>query len=150
MKHVRHWTAGNRIAVARRALLDTGFIVALVNASDPDHERCSMAWRDLRAQLISVDGVLVEAAHMLRRVQGGAASIVGLVFGAGTELVPITEQRAARAVALMKKYADVPMDLVDAMLVVIAEERKVRDVLTLDRRGFMSYRAGRDRFHLIP
>ena len=141
---------GTRTDVARRALLDTGFVVALVNKADPDHERCTEVWRELRVQLLSVDGVLVEAAHLLRRSPGGAAGIIGLVFSAGTELIASTEQRANRAVALMKKYADVPMDFVDALLVVIAEERKVRDVLTLDRRGFTIYRVGREKFRLMP
>jgi predicted nucleic acid-binding protein len=136
--------------VARRALLDTGFVVALVNQADPDHERCVEVWRGLRTQLLSVDGVLVEAAHLLRRSPGGPAGVVGLVFGAGTELLATTEQRASRAVALMRKYADVPMDFVDALLVIAAEEHKIRDVLTLDRRGFLTYRVGRERFRLLP
>jgi uncharacterized protein len=136
--------------VARRALLDTGVVVALVNEADPDHEACVEVWRELRAQLLSVDGVLVEAAHLLRKTPAGAAGVVGLVFGAGTELIATSEQRANRAVALMKKYADVPMDFVDALLVVVAEERNVRDVLTLDRRGFQTYRVGRERFRVVP
>ena len=141
---------GGPTAVARRALLDTGFVVALVNASDPDHERCLDVWRELHVQLVSVEGVLVEAAHMLRRTAGGIDAIVGIVFGAGTELVPTSDERAARAVALMAKYADVPMDFVDALLVVIAEERAIQDVLTLDRRGFDVYRIGRKRFRRLP
>lgn len=136
--------------MTRRVLLDTGFVVALVNATDPDHEACVAVWRELRAQLLSVDGVLVEAAHMLRKVRGGVEGVVGVVFGAGTEIVATTEARAERAVALMKKYADVPMDLVDALLVVVAEERKVREVLTLDHRGFKTYRVGRERFQIVP
>lgn len=148
--HAPHCERGSRIVVAKRALLDTGFIVALVNEADPDHVACVEVWRELRRQLLSVDGVLVEAAHLLRKTQGGAAGIVGLVFGAGTELVATSEESANRAVALMKKYADVPMDLVDALLVVVAEERGVRDVLTLDRRGFCTYRVGRERFRLLP
>ena len=51
----------------------------------------------------------------------------------------------------MDKYRDVPMDFVDAELVAVAEERGVRDVLTLDRRGFSAYRArGRERFRMWP
>lgn len=136
--------------MARRALLDTGFVVAVVNQADPDHERCVEVWRELRTQLLSVDGVLVEAAHLLRRSPGGPAGVVGLVFSAGTELVATTEPRASRAITLMKKYADVPMDFVDALLVVLAEEHKIHDVLTLDRRGFMTYRVGRERFRVLP
>ena len=77
--------------------------------------------------------------------------MAGLVYGAATELVPTTRERAQRAVTLMDKYHDVPMDLVDALLVTVAEERNARDVLTLDRRGFETYRAnGRERFRILP
>jgi hypothetical protein len=136
--------------VARRALLDSGFVIALANAQDPDHKRCIEVWQGLRAQLLSANGVLVEAAHLLRRARGGPAAVVGIVFGAGTELVATTEERARRALVLMNKYHDVPMDFVDALLVVVAEERNVREVLTLDRRGFDTYRVGRDRFRVFP
>jgi uncharacterized protein len=137
--------------VARRALLDTGVVVALVNSADPDHEACVRVWADLRAQLFSVDGVLVEAAHMLRRAKGGPTAAIRLVVAAGTTIVPSSEQRLERAIALMKKYHDVPMDLVDALLVAAAEELDVRDVLTLDARGFDTYRLrGRERFRRYP
>lgn len=133
-------------------LLDTGFVVALLRADDPDHERCAEVWKELRApRLVSVEGILVQSAHLLRRLRGGAQAVSGVVYGAATELVPTTRERAQRAVALMDKYHDVPMDFVDGLLVTVAEERNVRDVLTLDRRGFETYRPnGRDRFRILP
>ncbi|HEY2409568.1 MAG TPA: PIN domain-containing protein [Polyangiaceae bacterium] len=135
----------------RRVLLDTGFLVALANALDPDHAACVAIWSETRAQLFSVDGVLVEAAHVLRRERAGPAAAIHIALAAGTELVPVSEQRAERALALMQKYRDVPMDFVDALLVVVAEERNVREVFTLDRRGFGVYRAkGRERFRIFP
>jgi uncharacterized protein len=133
-------------------LLDTGFVVALLRADDPDHQRCVEIWDELRApRLVSVEGILVESAHLTRRLRGGAAAVAGLVYGTATELVPATRERVQRAVALMDRYHDVPMDFVDGLLVTVAEERHVRDVLTLDRRGFETYRAnGRDRFRILP
>lgn len=137
--------------MTRRALLDTGFVVALVNAKDPDHARCRAAWEGMHARLFSVEGVLVESAHLLRRVPGGATAASGIIFDSGTEIVPLTSERARRATELMGKYADVPMDLVDALLVTVAEDQDVPDVLTLDERGFRSYRLrGRTRFDLVP
>jgi predicted nucleic acid-binding protein len=51
----------------------------------------------------------------------------------------------------MEKYHDVPMDLADATLVVLAEETNIREVLTLDRRGFDVYRInGRTPFTVFP
>ena len=45
----------------------------------------------------------------------------------------------------MTKYADTPMDFPDATLVWIAEQTGTDSVLTLDRRGFSSFRFGKSR-----
>jgi hypothetical protein len=51
----------------------------------------------------------------------------------------------------MQTYRNVPMDLVDALLVVSAEELNIARVLSLDRRGFTVYRAsGRRGFEILP
>jgi len=137
--------------VARKALLDTGFLVALVNAADPDHAPCKAVWSSLRARLFTVEGVLVEASHLLSRAPGGSEAALGLVLDAGATLVGPTEERLRRARALMGKYRDTPMDLVDALLVVTAEEQETTEILTLDRRGFDTYRiGGRKRFTVLP
>lgn len=137
--------------MADRALLDTGFVVALVNADDPDHAACVAVWSECRAELYTVEGVLVEAAHLLRGARGGAKAAAELLIEAEVQISPATPATIARAVALMDKYRDVPMDFVDARLVALAEETGIRDVLTLDRRGFGAYRArGRERFRVAP
>jgi len=45
----------------------------------------------------------------------------------------------------MNKYAEVPMDFPDATLVWIAELSGAERILTLDRRGFSSFRFGNNR-----
>jgi len=40
----------------------------------------------------------------------------------------------------MEEYADHPMDLADASLVVLAEQERLKRIFTLDRRDFLSYR----------
>jgi predicted nucleic acid-binding protein len=50
----------------------------------------------------------------------------------------------------MTRYADLPMDLADATLVALAEERADRRVFTLDS-DFQVYRLhGRKRFEIVP
>ena len=44
-----------------------------------------------------------------------------------------------RMPALMERYRDLPMDLADASLVALAEERRLRQVFTLDA-DFRVYR----------
>lgn len=132
-------------------LLDSGVVVALANRQDPDHVRCVEAWKQVRGQLVTVEGVLVEAAHLLRRVAGGPETAINLVLEAGAVLVAATPDRMRAAIVLAKRYADVPMDFVDALLVVVAEELSISDVLTLDHRGFGTYRLSKKRrFTIVP
>lgn len=135
----------------RPILLDTGFLVALVNGADPGHARCAEVWAGVRAPVVTTEGVLVEAAHLLRRSVVGVRAAVSLVWASGAAVVEPTPERHARALVLMTKYRDVPMDFVDALLVALAEEQRASDVLTLDRRGFGVYRVhGRGRFRIQP
>jgi predicted nucleic acid-binding protein len=57
----------------------------------------------------------------------------------------------ARCRALMMKYGDLPMDLADASLVALAEQRKIDRIFTLHHRDLMVYRPSHvKRFKLIP
>jgi len=56
-----------------------------------------------------------------------------------------------RVEELVQKYADHPMDLADALLVRVAEQTGVVDILTLDVSDFGTYRlkSGK-RFRILP
>jgi hypothetical protein len=50
----------------------------------------------------------------------------------------------------MTKYADIPMDFPDATLVWTAEQTGTEKIMTLDRRGFLSFRFAKNRrFDLV-
>ena len=123
----------------------------MTNRLDPDHERCVDTWRPFRAKLVTTEGVLVETAHMLRRVAGGMEAALGILTSVKTTIVEPDERRYRAALRLMRRYQNVPMDFVDALLVMLADELSVDEVLTLDRRGFGVYRpqSGK-RFRVLP
>lgn len=123
-------------------ILDTGFLVALVNSADPSHSDCAATWASVSGPFVTTEGVLVETAHMVRRNAAGFSTAWGLLLSVGTVVAAPARHRFDRAVVLMQKYADVPMDFVDATLVALAEETGVRAVLSLDLRGFDTYRTG--------
>jgi predicted nucleic acid-binding protein len=52
-----------------------------------------------------------------------------------------------RAFELMEMYADHPMDLADASLIVAAETLGTRKVFTVDRKDFAAYRVRRGHRH---
>jgi hypothetical protein len=52
-----------------------------------------------------------------------------------------------RAFELMHQYADHPMDLADASLVVMAEAENLHKIFAIDRRDFSSYGSSEARVH---
>ncbi|HZA49871.1 MAG TPA: PIN domain-containing protein [Myxococcaceae bacterium] len=139
--------------MGERWLLDTGFVVALVNENDDDHERCQLAWQTVRGEIHTVEGVLVETAYLFARIRDpyGMRSALGIMTAVGAEFAAPSAARYGRAVALMEQYRSLPMDFVDASLVALGEEKGVDRVLTLDRRGFGAYRLhGKGKFRITP
>jgi uncharacterized protein len=66
------------------------------------------------------------------------------------KIADLSSAAIERSEVLMVKYADLPMDLADATIVALAEERGERRIFTLDD-DFQIYRIhGRTRFEIIP
>jgi predicted nucleic acid-binding protein len=133
-------------------LLDTGPLVALLDRSEPDHDRVQSCIARLRgSRLVTTGAVITEAFYFLSDVRDGPANLAAFLDASATDVRDAFSAEAlASAVALMNKYADVPMDFPDASLVWIAESSGTDRILTLDRRGFSSFRFGNNhRFKLL-
>jgi predicted nucleic acid-binding protein len=128
-------------------LLDTGPLVALLDRSEPDHDRVQSCIARLRgSRLVTTGAVITEAFYFLSDVRDGPANLAAFLDASATDVRDAFSAEAlASAVALMNKYADVPMDFPDATLVWIAESSGTDRILTLDRRGFSSFRLGKNR-----
>ena len=132
-------------------LLDTGPLVALLDRSERNHTRCAAFFRDFRGRLITTESVLTEVVYLLGPSFPRQKPALDFILAGGAELVPIMPAVLNRCVHLMSKYSDVPMDYADATLVAVGETLGIRDVLTLDRKGFSVYRyASRGAFRIFP
>jgi uncharacterized protein len=132
-------------------LVDAGPLVALLDRSDPNHDRCRRALRAIRDPLVTVWPAFTEAMYLLRFSWKAQDALWEMVDSETVRVLPLNEDDIARMRELMKKYRDLPMDLADAALVRVAERDKLRRVFTLDRRDFEVYRPARlGRFSLIP
>jgi predicted nucleic acid-binding protein len=130
-------------------LLDTGFIIALLDRSELHHKECAAAVAEIDAPLLTCEAVVAEACYLLRDIKNAADAVLKNVEN-GTFLVPYRlTGRTAALRRLLKKYADVPMDFADACLVDMAENHQTGRILTLDR-DFHIYRWGKNRpFDLV-
>ena len=133
-------------------ITDAGPLIALIDRDEPDHDRCRAALDELRLPLLTTWPALTEAMYLLGRAAGwpGQNALWRLVLRGDLVVAAPTSEANARAAHLMKTYADRPMDLADATLVALAEERDTNRVFTLDG-DFHVYRfKGRRRFEVMP
>jgi uncharacterized protein len=123
-------------------LADTGFWLALANRRDRYHEAAKGALASLDDRLISTWPVLTETCHLLATHLGPDAAIrfVCSAREGAFDIFALEPSHLPRIEALMVKYRDLPMDLADASLVVLAEHLGSGRILSTDQRDFRTYR----------
>lgn len=132
-------------------LVDAGPLVALVDAGDQHHRKCVDALRGVREPMATVWPALTEAIYLLADLPKAQDALWEMVERGAPELLPLDAADIPRIRALMRKYADRPMDLADAALICVAEREGIRKIFTVDRRDFSVYRLhGRTRPTLLP
>jgi len=123
-------------------LADAGFLFALLDKSDSWHERALAAFETADEGLITTWPVLTEAVHLIMRSLGSPPAIALLqdVADGGIAVWNMTVDAQQKIPALMKRYSDLPMDLADASLVLLAESVGHGRIFTTDERDFRTYR----------
>lgn len=135
----------------REIILDTGPFVALLDRSEQSHHACMTFFREISGRLVTTEPVLTEVVYLLGPSFAMQKPALEFILRGGAEVVSQTPDALRRVMQLMEKYRDVPMDFADATLVALAEERKVNEIFTLDRRGFATYRIhSRRSFTIYP
>ena len=129
-------------------LVDTGPWVALFDPKDEHHSRCKHTLSGIKESLSTTVPVLTEAFHMLEPQSVGSNRLRDFIAKRGASVWHFDRSCLVRAFELMETYADRPMDLADASLVVAAEELKTCKVFTIDRDDFHTYRVRRGHRHL--
>jgi predicted nucleic acid-binding protein len=133
-------------------LTDAGPLIAIIDGDEPEHAACLEALDRVALPLVTTWPAFTEAMYLLGRAGGidGQRALWRLVATARLVLAELSPEAVERSARLMERYADRPMDLADATLVALAEERDLRTVFTLDA-DFRVYRLhGRRAFETIP
>ncbi len=135
-------------------IVDTEPLVALLDADDRHHDRC-------RSWLTSADGplvvpvpVLTETCYFIER-DGSAETEAQFLESFGPdgpfEMADLGPEDWTPVAELVRTYADLPLGIVDASVVALAERRNTTRVATLDHRHFSVVRPTHaDSFELVP
>ncbi len=120
-------------------LTDAGPLVALLNRNDEHHRWSREQFSHIREPLLTCEGAVAEAAYLLQTDGLPPWGVLELIEFKIVAVSFVLETHLDRMLLLMKKYADTPMDLVDACLVTMTEANRDCRLLTLDS-DFRIYR----------
>ena len=123
-------------------ILDTGPVLAALDAGDPDHERCARLLVDAREDLLVPALVLAELDYWCHGRLGVEAWLVFLddVLAGVYDVEPPTGGDLRRARELQEAYASLKLGVVDASVIALAERLGEVRVATLDYRHFTAVR----------
>jgi uncharacterized protein len=139
------------MAREQSVLADTSGIIALLDRDDRHH---TAAIQTIQAATILVPStVLPEVDYLVSKYLGepvARAFLEDLIAGCFTYLT-IELEDIQHAVEIMMQYNVVPLGLVDASLIAVAERYQIQHILTLDRKHFSLIKPKKLRYlELLP
>jgi predicted nucleic acid-binding protein len=125
-------------------IADSGYWIALFSRSDPFHQLATDALKKFGDySLVVTWPIIVEVSYLLQKRAGFNQQkifLAGIQEG-GADIFHLNDDtHILQMTILMEKYRDLPMDLADASLLVLAEKLGHGRILSTDQRDFNAYR----------
>jgi uncharacterized protein len=134
-------------------LVDAGPLYAAAATRDKHHQRSVELLATAPRPLLVPALVVTEVCSLLGDRIGAHAELAFARSIADAELVvePVLDTDWVRIAELMKQYLDLPLGMVDASVVALAERRGLEVIATLDQRHFRAVRPRHaEAFTLVP
>ena len=114
---------------------DTSGWYALVDASDPDHDRARNWFKQNRRPLITTDYIFDEALTLIRTSLGHKEAVKfaeSLLASRLAQLISVTEKDKERAWAIFQRYDDKVLSFTDCTSFAVMERLKIDTAFTVD------------------
>lgn len=123
-------------------IVDAGPLYAAAAVRDRHHQRSVDLLSAADRPLLIPALVVTEVAYLLGDRIGPHAEVAfGRALEAGELLVePVADGDWGRIVELTDQYGDLPLGIVDASVIALAERRELDTIATLDHRHFATVR----------
>jgi predicted nucleic acid-binding protein len=117
-------------------IVDTGPLVAMLDASDPDHGRCAELLNGSTEPRLIPICVLVEVEYALRPWPHGFQALLADIAAGAFSVIELPTRWLLRAGELVDRYRHLRLGLVDATVIAASEMLAETKIATLDRRHF--------------
>lgn len=117
-------------------LVDAGPLIAAATTDDSDHAVCKALLARASWPLVVPQPVVVEVAYFLGTMIGPHAEVAFARSIRDGELViePVNDGDWSRVAELVDRYVDMPLGLVDASVIALAERLAQHQIASLDHR----------------
>ncbi|GAA2412598.1 hypothetical protein GCM10010404_83210 [Nonomuraea africana] len=115
-----------------------GRIARAGNVKDEHHHTCLKLLRQAEGPLLVPSPVMGEVGYLLESRVGPQAEVTFLKSfgGNGFHVAELEDEDLPRMAELVERYIDLPLGLVDAAVIAIAERLGLGEVATVDQRHF--------------
>ena len=116
----------------KNIIVDAGPLIALFDKDDKYHGSVIKFLKTFDGQLITSWPVITEVTHLLSFNVNVQIDFLEWLKREAVTIVNLENIHLERIIQLSKKNSDVPMDLADSSLIVIAELTNITDIITID------------------
>ncbi len=133
-------------------IVDAGPLFAAATSNDKHHERAVELLSAATRPLIVPALVVTEVAYLVGDRVGARAELAFARSLAAGELIvePVLDSDWDRICEFVEDYADLPLGIVDASVVALAERLGAEQIATLDRHFAAVKPRHAERFALVP
>ena len=121
----------------KNIIVDAGPLIALFDKDDKYHNSVLKFLKTFDGQLITSWPVITEVTHLLSFNVNVQIDFLEWLKREAVTIVNLENIHLERIIQLSKKYSDVPMDLADSSLIVIAELKNITDIITIDSDNYI-------------
>jgi uncharacterized protein len=113
-------------------LIDAGPLIALFDRDDAYHKKVLTFLEKFKGHLYTTWPVITETTHLLSFRTDVQISFLEWLKRDALNIINLEKIHLERIIELTKKYSNVPMDLADSSLIVVAEMTGMKEILTID------------------
>ena len=120
-------------------LIDAGPLIALFDKDDKFHAIVKTFLQKYAGQLVTTWPVITETMHMLDFNVHVQIDFLKWLYREAIHIIHLEHEHVGRLIELAEKYSDLPMDVADGSLLVVAELLGIQEIITIDS-DFYVYR----------
>jgi predicted nucleic acid-binding protein len=116
----------------QNTIIDSGPLIALFDSNDKYHKQVLAFMQSFQGELITTWAVVTEVSHMLDFNLNVQIDFLRWIELGGISIYDLNKKDLTKIIKMMSKYTNVPMDLADSSLMLVAQNHNIKNIISID------------------